>query len=59
MSSYFGIWKMSEQKALENAERLVEVGFFEKRGTKEQPLFWVPFLYRDALHLVQGAADRE
>jgi hypothetical protein len=51
------IWNVSESTALERAEKLVEVGFFEKRGSKEQPLFWVPFLYRDALNLVQGPAD--
>lgn len=51
------IWNVSDQTALEMAEKLVEVGFFEKRGSKEQPVFWVPFLYRDALNLVQGPAD--
>jgi hypothetical protein len=30
--------------------------FFQKRGQKEQPQFWVPFLYRDALHMAQGQA---
>jgi hypothetical protein len=51
------IWSVSETTALERAEKLVEVGFFEKRGSKEQPIFWVPFLYRDALNLLQGPAD--
>jgi hypothetical protein len=51
------IWNVSDQTALERAEKLVEVGFFEKRGSKEQPVFWVPFLYRDALNLVQGPAE--
>ena len=51
------IWESTEQIALANAEHLAEIGFFEKRGNKEQPIFWVPFLYRDALHLVQGPAD--
>jgi hypothetical protein len=51
------IWETSDQTALANAERLSEIGFFEKRGSKEQPIFWVPFLYRDALHLVQGPAE--
>lgn len=51
------IWNTSEEKALLHAEKLAEIGFFEKRGTKEQPIFWVPFLYRDALKLVQGAAE--
>jgi hypothetical protein len=44
---------------LEKAKELVELGFFEQRGTKEQPTFWVPFLYRDALHLVQGRAEAD
>lgn len=56
-SSLARIWRVSEPEATARAERLVEVGFFEKRGSKEQPIFWVPFLYRDALNLVQGPAD--
>ena len=51
------IWRKTEPDALAAAEKLSEIGFFEKRGTKEQPVFWVPFMYRDALHLVQGTAD--
>jgi hypothetical protein len=51
------IWKMPEAETISNAEKLAEIGFFEKRGSKEEPQFWVPFLYRDALHLVQGSAD--
>lgn len=50
------LWKMPLEKAAEVAERLVEVGFFERRGSKEVPNYWVPFLYRDALDLVQGSA---
>lgn len=52
------IWRVPEAEALSRAEKLAEVGFFQKRGTKEQPLFWVPFLYRDALNLVQGQAEQ-
>lgn len=51
------IWKVPAAEALSRAEKLSDIGFFERRGTKEQPIFWVPFLYRDALHLVQGSAD--
>src|SRR5262249_43625357 len=40
------IWRISEEEALRDAEHIAEIGFFEKRGTKEQPVFWVPFLYR-------------
>jgi len=50
------LWGMTEAKALTNAQKLAEVGFFEKRGSREQPAFWVPFLYRDALQMVQGLA---
>jgi hypothetical protein len=51
------IWKVSNAVALETAERLVEIGFFERRGSKDRPVFWVPFLYRDALEMVQGPAE--
>lgn len=51
------IWKVSVTNALETAEQLVEVGFFERRGSKDRPDFWVPFLYRDALDMVQGPAE--
>ena len=51
------IWNVEETEALKIASKLVEVGFFERRGSKEEPAFWVPFLYRDALSLVQGPAD--
>ena len=40
-------------------DELVELGFFEERGTREEPTFWVPFLYRDALDLIQGKADAD
>lgn len=51
------IWRVSDSHAMANAEKLAEVGFFERRGTKEAPIYRVPFLYRDALNLVQGPAD--
>jgi hypothetical protein len=57
IASLMRIWRVSEKEAMVRAEKLHEVGFFQKRGSKEQPLFWVPFLYRDALHLVQGQAE--
>jgi hypothetical protein len=51
------IWGVEESEALEMANQLVEIGFFERRGTKDEPAYWVPFLYRDALSMVQGSAD--
>lgn len=51
------IWRVAVEQARYNAEQLVEIGFFEQRGEKDAPQYWVPFIYRDALELVQGAAD--
>jgi hypothetical protein len=52
-----GIWNISRDDAIIRAGRLVTVGFFEGRGIQQAPEYWVPFLYRDALDLVQGAAE--
>ena len=53
------IWRVTEERAIQTAARLVEIGFFELRGSKETPSYWVPFLFRDALSMVQGTADSE
>jgi hypothetical protein len=50
------IWGMDRAEALKVARKLVEVGFFEERVVKDLLIFWVPFLYRDALELSQGTA---
>jgi hypothetical protein len=50
------IWNVREEDALETTKRLVDIGFFEKRGPNS---FRVPFLLRDALSMVQGAAEEE
>ncbi len=55
--SLAAIWGISREEATTRANQLVSVGFFEKRGTTQEPEYWVPFLYRDALELVQGAAE--
>jgi hypothetical protein len=55
--SLANLWKISRDAAITKAEELVELGFFEKREKSDQTTFWVPFLYRDALHLVQGRAE--
>lgn len=51
------IWKVDEEGALKIARDLSEIGFLEQRGDKDNPIFWVPLLYRDGLELVQGASD--
>ena len=53
------LWGLGREAAIAKARELVELGFFEQRGTKDQPTFWIPFLYRDALHLVQGRAETD
>ncbi len=52
-------WEIDEAEARRVADRLTGVGFFERRGTASDPDYWVPFLYRDALSLVQGEARLE
>jgi hypothetical protein len=53
------LWSLPRDVAIARAKELVELGFFEERGTREEPTYWVPFLYRDALNLVQGKADAD
>ena len=50
------IWGENIENAREVAERLINAGFFEKRENNGEIFYWVPFLYRDALELVQGKA---
>lgn len=50
------LWGSPEEKAAMIAVRLREIGFFEERGDKTNPSYWVPFLYRAALGLIQGKA---
>jgi hypothetical protein len=57
LESLSKLWNVSIQRATEIADQLAEIGFFERRGPKEQPVYWVPFLYRDALNLIQGSAE--
>lgn len=53
------LWGVTPEKALAVADQLVEAGFFERKKLKERTSFRVPFLYRDALNMVQGAAVRK
>ena len=51
-----GLWGVSQDQARQRAGLLVDIGLFEARGEKEAPTYWVPFLYRDGLNMVQGEA---
>ncbi len=55
--SLAAIWDLSTEEASVLASELTAIGFFELRGSKQSPSFWVPFIYRDALDLVQGSAE--
>ncbi|WP_329005262.1 hypothetical protein OHA18_17985 [Kribbella sp. NBC_00709] len=47
------IWGVTEVEAEQVAEQLAVIGFFEPRLSD----FWVPFMYRPALEMVQGSAE--
>lgn len=57
LHSLMKIWETDVQQTAQLAKKLVDIGLFQQRGDKSDPGYWVPFLYRDALGLVQGAAD--
>lgn len=54
ITSLMEAWSKSEPDALEEAHKLVEVGFFEKRQAGRNITFWVPFIYRPYLELIMG-----
>lgn len=51
------LWGSTRDEAAGRATDLATIGFFDARGTRQEPQYWIPFLYRDALDLVQGAAE--
>lgn len=51
------IWQLSAKEAVEVAEKLMAVGFFERRKTGDTTTYWVPFIYRPFLDLIQGRAE--
>lgn len=55
-ASLAGVWGISESQVQVKTDELVNIGFFQRRGSRENQTFWVPFLYRDALQMVQGKA---
>jgi hypothetical protein len=57
MDDAAAIWKTWQDNARERVEALVEIGFFQQRGSGDNWTYWVPFVYRDALSMSQGLAD--
>jgi hypothetical protein len=57
IASLASVWKISENSAMKRIQSLIEIGLFQERGGRDHWTYWVPFLYRDALSMSQGAAD--
>jgi hypothetical protein len=57
VASLAAIWGCDEERSRRLADELIEIGFFLNRGSKESPSYWVPFIYRDGLEMVQGKAE--
>jgi hypothetical protein len=57
LESLAALWDIGLDEASSLATRAAEIGFFEVRGDKSDPDYWVPFLYRPALSMVQGTAE--
>lgn len=51
------IWGTDDFETSEAISGLVDIGIFEERGSKVEPKYWVPFLYRPGLGLIQGSSD--
>lgn len=51
------IWNVENEEAKKITKRLVDIGIFEEKGDNRNPRYWVPFLYRNELKMIQGSAD--
>jgi hypothetical protein len=50
------IWNLDTEQSTVIARKLSEIGFFEEKGDVHNPRFWIPFIYRNGLKLIQGSA---
>lgn len=50
------IWNIENEESMAIAKKLSEIGFFEEKGEVNDPKFWIPFIYRNELKLIQGSA---
>lgn len=60
IESLVRIWRVDNEEAERKAEALREIGFFQKRTRRQgdsKETYWVPFLYRDSLNMVQGREE--
>jgi hypothetical protein len=52
--SLAAIWSLNGDQTVKVADQLCDIGFFERRQVGNRDTYWVPFLFRDALHMSQG-----
>ena len=57
LKSLRSTWGVSVHDAERLVHRLIDIGFFQEKSSRQEDTFWVPFLYRDALRMSQGLAD--
>ena len=53
------LWGVDIESARTKADELVDLGFFQRRDRQGEATYWVPYLYRDALHMIQGKAEED
>lgn len=51
------IWATDDEQTNNIAKKLTDIGFFEMKGDKRSPRYWVPFIYRGELKMIQGKAE--
>ena len=51
------IWNVCESETHQRISRLLEIGFFKQKKEQGRFVYWVPFLYRPGLEMVQGSAE--
>ncbi|MDP1801336.1 MAG: hypothetical protein Q8L81_08290 [Bacteroidota bacterium] len=51
MTDLQGAWSRNRKNAMKIALELVQIGFFERHGPKDEPYFIVPYLYRPYLNM--------
>lgn len=57
LESLSQLWQLDAEQTATYASALTDAGFFDRRGEKQKMTFWVPFLYRPALNLLQGKVN--
>jgi hypothetical protein len=55
-STLAALWGIAQDEATKIANELTSIGFFIKKKDKSDTSYWIPFIYRGALELVQGKA---